>query len=240
MRNRPSRSPSTAASATCSGSIARGPSRAEPAGPASASMSVRTPWGQITCARTPRCRYVTSSHSAKPSEACLVTEYGAAPRLVSNPAADTVARKCPRPRSSQRGSSSRAARTWAITLTSHTRAHCSSGTSGPPATAMPALAQNRSISPSVVRAAATSARTPSSDAASPATAVPPIRVATADAASPSRSATTTRAPSAASRVASAAPIPRPPPVTTTPAPASSSVTVHRRGSHRRRRRASAR
>src|SRR6202012_168621 len=48
---------------------------------------------------------------------------------------------------------------------------------------------------------------------------PPNRAAPPRGAAPSRSFTTTRAPSAANRRASAAPIPLPPPVITTPAPA---------------------
>ena len=67
-------------------------------------------------------------------------------------------------------------------------------------------------------AVSTRARTPSSEAQSPGTAVPPISSATACAASASRSLTTTRAPSAASRVASARPMPCPAPVTTAPRP----------------------
>ncbi len=67
--------------------------------------------------------YVAASHSANPTAACLVTEYGAAPSIVSRPAADAVTTNVPAPRSSQPGSSARAARTWASVLTSHARCH---------------------------------------------------------------------------------------------------------------------
>ena len=46
-----------------------------------------------------------------------MTEYGAAPIIVSRPAAEAVTtNRPPAPSASQRGTSSRAARTWAITL----------------------------------------------------------------------------------------------------------------------------
>ena len=61
--------------------------------------------------------------------------------MVSSPAADAVTMKQPRPRSSQVGSSSRDARTWAMTLTSQARCQTGSGVSGPVPTAMPALEQ---------------------------------------------------------------------------------------------------
>ena len=51
--------------------------------------------------------------------------------MVSSPAADAVTTKQPRPRSSQPGSSSRDARTWARTLTSQARCQTGSGVSGP-------------------------------------------------------------------------------------------------------------
>ena len=140
--------------------------------------------------------------------------------MASSPAADTVQIRCPLPRSSQAGVSSRAARTWAITLTCHESSQADSGASGPPLRAMPALAQYRSISPSSARAAAMSAATPSSLAASPGTATPPQDVRPRPRPPAAlMSLTTTRAPSAANRRASAAPMPLPPPVTTTPAPA---------------------
>src|SRR5450756_1808002 len=78
-----------------------------------------------------------------------------------------------------------------------------------------------SMPPRFPRAASTSAPTPASVAASPGTGWPPISCATLMAASPSRSLTTTRAPSAAIRIAMARPIPCPAPVTTTPLPCTS-------------------
>src|SRR5215471_9375595 len=146
--------------------------------------------------------------------------------MVSSPAADTVQIRWPLPRSSQRGSSNRAARTCAITLTCQLSAQFAS-VSSPRAT--PAFAQNRSISPSTSLAAATSAATPSSLAASPGAAVPPHDCATCAEAPAFRSLTTTRAPSAANLRASAAPMPLPPPVTTTPAPLTDSIpySLHR-------------
>src|SRR5450631_3890044 len=89
------------------------------------------------------------------------------------------------------------------------------------------------MAPRWPRAAPTSASTPASAAASPATAWPPISLATAVAASASRSLTTTRAPSAAIRIAMARPIPCPAPVTTTPLP--SNLFVMRRASPQSRR-----
>ncbi len=60
----------------------------------------------------PRWRYVNDSHhSAKAYAPCLVTLYGAAPIMVSSPAADTVDTNRPPPRSSQPGISASAART---------------------------------------------------------------------------------------------------------------------------------
>jgi len=61
--------------------------------------------------------------------------------MVSRPAADAVTTKQPRPRSSHAGSSSRDARTWAITFTSQARCQVSSGVSGSVPTAIPALEQ---------------------------------------------------------------------------------------------------
>jgi hypothetical protein len=60
---------------------------------------------------------------------------------------------------------------------------------------------------------------------SPVTAVPPHDAATSAAVSALMSFTTTRAPSAANRQASTAPMPLPAPVTTTPAPATDSISV---------------
>src|SRR5262249_28705066 len=138
--------------------------------------------------------------------------------MVSSPAADTVQIRGPLPRSSQRGSSSRAARTCAITLTCQLAAQ-----SGSPSCsqATPAFAQNRSISPSASLAVATSAATPSSPAASPGAAVAPQDRATSPAAAAFRSLTTTRAPSAANPPGRAAPLPAR--VTTTPAPATDCI-----------------
>src|SRR5580693_5908678 len=138
--------------------------------------------------------------------------------MVSSPAADAVTTKQPWPRPSQPGSSSRDARTWAITLSSQDRCQDSSGASGPAPAAIPALEQKMSISPRCPRAPAMSSRTPSSVATSPGAAYPPISSATAAAAAASRSLTTTRPPPAASLRARARPIPAPPPVTTTPDP----------------------
>src|SRR5580700_9299745 len=189
-----------------------------PARPDAASMLVRTPCGQMQCTASPRWPYVAASHSAYASAPCLVTEYGAAPSMVSSPAADAVTTKQPRPRPSQPGRSSREARTWAITLSSQDRCQDASGASGPVPSAIPALEQKMSISPRCLRAPAMSSRTPSSVATSPGTAYPPISSATAAAAAASRSLTTTRPPPAASLRARARPIPAPPPVTTTPDP----------------------
>ena len=61
--------------------------------------------------------------------------------MVSSPAADAVTTKQPRPRSSQAGSSSREARTWAIRLTSQDCCQAASGASGPAPIAIPALEQ---------------------------------------------------------------------------------------------------
>ena len=102
---------------------------------------MRTPCGQTQCTVSPRWAYVAASHSANPTAACLVTEYGAAPSIVSRPAADAVTTNVPWPRSSQPGSSARAARTWASVLTSHARCHSSSGVSGPVPATVPAFEQ---------------------------------------------------------------------------------------------------
>ena len=56
-----------------------------------------------------------------------MTEYGAAPIIVSRPAADAVTtNRPPFESASQAGTSTRAARTWAITLVSIIRAQSSS------------------------------------------------------------------------------------------------------------------
>src|SRR6266702_8699639 len=230
IRNRPSAIPAMTASATSSGMIAAAPSSFSIVGLLPSNIPVRTPIGQIACTVRPRCRCVSDSHSANASAPCLVTEYGADPGVASRPAADTVQIRCPLPRSSQPGSSSRAARTCAITLTSQESAQSASLASGPPMRAIPAFAQYKSISPSSALAASTSAATPSSDAASAgtATARPPPEAshdrATAVTAAAFRSLSTTLAPSAANRRASAAPMPLPAPVTTTPAPVTDSIT----------------
>ena len=68
-------------------------------GPASSSIRVRTPWGQIAWTTIPRCPYVARSHSAKATAPCFDTEYGALPSMVSRPAADAVTTNRPsRPR----------------------------------------------------------------------------------------------------------------------------------------------
>src|SRR5262249_12092095 len=84
----------------------------------------------------------------------------------------------------------------------------------PPAVGTPAFAQNRSTPPRFATAAATRAPAPWSEAASPAIAAAPISAATWAQRSASTSFTTTVAPQAARRRASAAPIPDPAPVTT--------------------------
>src|SRR5215469_721604 len=204
--------------------IADSPSSFSAFGSLPGNMPVRTPSGQIAWTVSPRCLCVNDNHSANASTACLVMEYAAEPGDASSPAADTVQIRCPLPRSSHAGSSSRAARTCAIALTFHESAKSASVASGPPNRAIPAFAQYRSISPSSALAASISEATPSSDAASPlnASAWPPAAVshdaATALTASAFRSFSTTLAPSAANRRASAAPIPLPAPVTTTPTP----------------------
>src|SRR5919199_2857615 len=226
IKKGPSSRDATVSSATASGSTASGSRIARPRSPDADSIGVRTPWGQSACTRTPRPPYVMASHSAKASAACFVTAYGAAPGIVSSPAAETVATKCPRPRSSHSGSTCRAARTCAIVLTCQARSQSASEAAGPPPTPTPALATKRSTPPSASRAARTSATAPSSVAASPGAATPPTDADTACARSASRSLTTTRAPSAASRRAIAAPIPEPAPVTTARIP---STYVIRRG-----------
>lgn len=70
-----------------------------------------------------------------------MTLYGAAPIIVSSPAAEAVETKRPLPRSSQSGSSALAARTWAMTLTSQAAAQTSSSAKASPPDARPALAQ---------------------------------------------------------------------------------------------------
>src|SRR5680860_548932 len=134
--------------------------------------------------------------------------------MVSTPAAETVDRKCPRPRSSHAGRSASAAQTCAITWTSIAWRQS--------APATPALAQNRSTSPRCSRDAATRAATAAGSATSAATARPSRSAATRRAPSRSRSLTTTRAPRSANARARPAPIPDAPPVTTTPAPTSAS------------------
>src|SRR4051812_36677760 len=116
---------------------------------------------------------------------------------------------------------------WLATLTFQMRSHCSSGTSTPPMAMMPALAQNRSMSPWASSVAATSASTWASSPASTlvAVAVPPAAVmsaATRRAPASSMSATATAAaPLAAKARHRASPMPPPPPVTTTTLPAMS-------------------
>ncbi|CAM5244734.1 hypothetical protein STENM223S_09829 [Streptomyces tendae] len=96
----------------------------------------------------------------------------------------------------------------------------------PPSRPTPALAhQTSTVPPSASRAS------PTIEEASPATARPPISSATALARPTSRSLTTTRAPCAAKRRASAAPMPPPAPVTTTFAPCTAcTIGLLRRGS----------
>src|SRR5699024_2436458 len=105
-----------------------------------------------------------------------------------------------------------------MTLTCQARSQSASGASGPPLVPTPALATYRSMPFRCAAASAMSAVTPSSLAASPGTASPPISVATASAAPASRSLTTTSAPASASLRAKVAPIPLPAPVTTVPVP----------------------
>src|SRR5699024_944160 len=105
-----------------------------------------------------------------------------------------------------------------MTLTCQARSQSASGASGPPLVPTPALATYRSMPFRCAAASAMSAVTPSSLAASPGTANPPISVATDSAAPESRSLTTTSAPASARRRARAAPIPLPAPVTTAPVP----------------------
>jgi len=73
------------------------------------SNGVDTPCGHSTLTPMPRSLYSTDSHWASPIAACLVAEYGASPGAISNPAADTVLSRYPRPRSSMPGSTARAA-----------------------------------------------------------------------------------------------------------------------------------
>src|SRR5262249_55744893 len=213
-----------------SGMIASAPSSFSICGSEPSNIAVRTPMGQIACTVRPRCRCVSDSHSANASAPCLVTEYGADPGVASRPAADTVQIRWPLPRSTQAGSSSRAARTWAITLTFQESAQSASVASGPPRRAIPALAQYRSISPSSPRAEEIRAATPSSEAASAGTAIAlpspnlPHDSATAASDAAFTSLSTTLAPSATNRRASAAPMPLPAPVTTSPAPATDFIT----------------
>src|SRR5258708_6085071 len=222
--------PAMTASATSSGMIASAPSSFSICGSVPSNIPVRTPIGQIACTVRPGCRCVSESHWASARAPCLVTEYDADPGVASKPAADTVQIRCPLPRSSHAGSSSRAARTWAITLTFQESDQSASLASGPPRRAIPALAQYRSISPSSARADPIRAVTPSSEAASAGTAIAlptpawPHDSATAVTDAAFRSFSTTLAPSATNRRASAAPMPLPAPVTTTPAPATDFIT----------------
>ena len=88
--------PSTTVAATWAGD--RMPSRpavdSTPASPTEARappvMAVATAWGHRHENRTPESPCVIASHSARPTTACLVTEYGAEPSWVSRPAADAV------------------------------------------------------------------------------------------------------------------------------------------------------
>ncbi|GGT50966.1 hypothetical protein GCM10014713_51310 [Streptomyces purpureus] len=57
------------------------------------SILVFTPIGHRQLTRTPRSPYVTLSHSAKATAACLVTAYVAEPIWVSRPAAEAVLTK---------------------------------------------------------------------------------------------------------------------------------------------------
>ena len=106
-----------------------------------------------------------------------------------------------------------------MTLTCQEASQSGSVASAPPGRAIPALAQNRSMPSSMSAAPLIRLATPSSLAASPGSASPPQDVGHLRAAAASMSFTTTRAPSAANRRASAAPMPLPAPVITTPAPA---------------------
>ena len=99
-----------------------------------------------------------------------ITDTGRVIGLKQGDAAISLEEKPQRPRSSHAGSSSRDARTWAMTLSSQDRCQASSGESGPVPTAIPALEQKMSISPRWPRAAAMSSRTPFSVATSPGTA----------------------------------------------------------------------
>ena len=53
-------------------------------------MPVCTAWGHRHDTRMPASPWVMASHSARPTTACLVTEYGAEPSWVSRPAAEAV------------------------------------------------------------------------------------------------------------------------------------------------------
>ena len=150
--------------------------------------------------------------------------------MVSSPAADTVQIRWPLPRSSQGPSSSRAARTCAMTLTCHESSQSASLASGPPPRTMPGVgavqvdlaelgagrADQRGHAVLAARVAGHRGRRRRRRRPPP-----PPRA--------SMSLTTTRAPSAANRRASAAPMPLPPPVTTTPAPATDLTRCIRRG-----------
>ena len=160
-----------------------------------------------------------------PAPRAWSTEYGAEPSIVSSPAADTVQIRWPLPRSSQPGSSSRAARTCAITLTCQ---EMSQSARRPPRRLAGRSPRSRSTGRSrrarpwrrrsarrprprwrrrrARRWHRTRRRPPTAGAAS-------------------MSLTTTRAPSAANRRARAAPMPLPAPVTTTPAPLTDSMSV---------------
>src|SRR4051794_4053207 len=121
------------------------------------------------------------------------------------------------------GSRARAAHTWDIVLTRHSRSQSASRISGPPlGPVMPALEKKRSIGPLTPSARLISLRMSCSRPTSAVIANPPHSVATWRALASSMSDTTTaRAPSSAKRRASARPMPRPAPVTTTCLPSSS-------------------
>ena len=109
------------------------------------------------------------------------------------------------------GSSARAAHTWDIVLTRHSRSQSASRISGPPlGPVMPALEKKRSIGPLTPSARLISLRMSCSRPTSAVIASPPISLATWRALASSMSDTTTaRAPSSAKRSASARPMPRP-------------------------------
>lgn len=134
--------------------------------------------------------------------------------------AETVETKRPWPRSSQPGSRARAARTWAMTLTSQAAAQISSSASSVPGRSGRLLAhQVSTVPPRASRAASTTVE------ASPQTGMAPVRSATSFVRVSSRSLTTTRAPSRTKRSARAAPMPPAAPVTTIPVPCTEEVST---------------